>query len=188
MGNRNLSTCCSSGSRDRRIHIWLYALCLLPMMFSSDLFATGESIAVLEFEVNDLTLNPATEAERERAITLRPLMQTALKETHSYNIVSIDPEIQTSADKGVGYLYDKPALVAELGKSVDADYVIVGRVHKASFLFVYFKALVIDVAQQKLVSEQIIEVKGPQQKFSAKGIEALSILVDRDIQALVGGS
>lgn len=188
MGNRNLSTRCSCDRRNRRLHVLLYALCLLPMMLASELFATGESIAVLEFEVHDLTLNPATEAERERAITLRPLMQTALRDTHGYNIVSIDPEIQSEADKGVGYLYDKPALVAELGEPVNADYVIVGRVHKASFLFVYFKALIIDVAQKKLVSEQIIEVKGPQQKFSAKGIEALSILVDLDIQALISGS
>lgn len=166
----------------------LVALCLLFVLPVGTLFAAGESIAVLDFEVNDLTINPAIDAERERAITLRPLMQTALEDAHGYQIVELGPDVQQAADKGFGYLYDKPTVVAELGESIDADYVIVGRVHKASFLFVYFKALVIDVRQAKLVSEQIIEVKGPQRKFSAKGIEALSILIDSDIQELVKGS
>jgi len=174
--------------RPSQIKIGLLVVSLFFTLHASALFAAGESILVLDYEVNDLTMNPATEAEKERAITLGPLMQTALKDAHGYQIVELEADVQESADKGFGYLYDKPAVVAELGESVDADYVIVGRVHKASFLFVYFKALVIDVRQAKLVSEQIIEVKGPQRKFSAKGIEALSILVDRDIQQLIKGS
>ena len=150
--------------------------------------AEQPTIAVLDFEVNDLTLNPAIEAEKERAATLRPLMEQELGESHGYALAQIAAETQAEADKGFGYLYDKPALAAELGLEVGADYVIVGRVHKASFLFVYFKVLIVDVKSGRLVSEQIIEVKGPQRKFSAKGIEALTILVDRDIQTLINGS
>ncbi len=168
--------------------VWVLAALFALMLYSDATPARGEKIAVLDFEVYDLTLNPAVEQEKERAATLRPLMQKALAETHQYEVVELDPEIQQAADKGVGYIYDKPALAAELGQQAGADWIIVGRVHKASFLFVYFKALIVDVKTGKLVSEQLIEVKGPQRKFTDKGVDALSILIDRDIQQLVSGS
>lgn len=166
------------------------ALALLAVIALSvdHAFGKDESIAVLDFEVHDLTMNPAVEQEQQRAATLRPLLQEALAEKHGYNIVEVDVEVQKSSDKGVGYLYDKPALAADLGKDVGADWVIVGRVHKATYLFVYFKALIVDVKSGKLVSEQLIEVKGPQRKFTGKGVEALSILIDRDLRSLIDGS
>lgn len=177
----------SNSARSSHRLPWVLAALTL-LLFANQAIGAGEKIAVLDFEVHDLTLNPAVEQEKERAATIRPLMQKALVETHQYEVVEIDPEIQQSADKGVGYLYDKPALAAELGEQVGADWVIVGRVHKASFLFVYFKALIVNVKSGKLVSEQLIEVKGPQTKFTNKGVEALTILIDSDIQELVNGS
>jgi len=163
------------------------ALLCLPLTFNQA-SARGEPVAVLDFEVKDLTMNPAIEDEQERAAKLRPLMQTALADQHGYDVKEIDPEVQRQADKGVGYLYDKPALVAELGKQVGADWVVVGRVHKPTYLFVYFKALIVNVQTGRIVSEQIIEVKGPPLKFTKKGVEALSVLIDEDIQKLAGGS
>ena len=53
---------------------------------------------------------------------------------------------QGDADKGVGYLFDHADAAAALGRAAGADWVIVGRVHKASFLFVYFKVHVVNVA------------------------------------------
>lgn len=185
MNNETIKS--KDGLRPNRLALLLPALLSL-LVFSNSAIAKGEKIAILDFEVHDLTMNPAVEQEKERAATLRPLMQKALRETHQYEVVEIDPEIQQAADKGVGYIYDRPALAAELGAQVGADWIIVGRVHKATFLFVYFKALIVNVESGKLVSEQLIEVKGPQRKFTDKGVEALSNLIDSDIQELVNGS
>jgi hypothetical protein len=130
-------------------------------------------VAVLDFELNDLTLDPANAAERERTASIKPLLEKALAAAKQ-SIVTVDPAAQGAADKGVGYLFDHADAAAALGRAVGARWVIVGRVHKASFLFVYFKAHVVDVASGGQVADLVVEVKGPQKALTVRGVDSLS--------------
>jgi hypothetical protein len=60
------------------------------------------------------------------------------------------------------------------GKSAGADWVAVGRVHKASFLFVYFKVHLVDARTGALAADLVVEVKGPQQALTRRGVESLA--------------
>jgi hypothetical protein len=135
--------------------------------------AQADRIAVLEFELNDLTLDPGNAAERERTASIKPLLAKALTKANHTTIV-VDAVTQAVADKGVGYLFDHADAAAALGRDAGADWVIVGRVHKASFLFVYFKAHVVKAATAEQIADLVVEVKGPQKALTARGVESLA--------------
>ncbi|MFL6577689.1 MAG: DUF2380 domain-containing protein [Povalibacter sp.] len=132
-----------------------------------------DRIAVLEFELNDLTLDPRNTAELERTASIRPMLEKVLTQAN-YTIASVDTTAQDDADKGVGYLFDHADAAATLGHSAGADWVVVGRVHKASFLFVYFKVHVVKVATAEQIADLVVEVKGPQKALTAQGVESLA--------------
>jgi hypothetical protein len=135
--------------------------------------APEDRIAVLEFELNDLTLDPGNSAELERTASIKPMLEQALIAAH-HPIVAVDAAAQGAADKGVGYLFDHADVAAELGRAAGADWVIVGRVHKPTFLFVYFKAHVVKVATAEQVADLVVEVKGPQKALTGRGVENLA--------------
>jgi len=100
-------------------HIVFLLLCLV----SINLYATP-SIAVLEFELKDLTLKPGVPAEIKRTASIKPLLEGELRSA-GYQIVNIPLPAQQEADSGVGYLFDHADVVAKLGKKFGADYVLV---------------------------------------------------------------
>jgi hypothetical protein len=144
-----------------------------PMPPSDSNRSNGNAIAVLDFELNDLTLDPNNATERERTASIRPMLQEALT-AHEFRTVDVDPEAQSAADEGVGYLFDHSDVAASLGKAVGADWIVVGRVHKSSFLFAYLKAHVVNTRTGAQVGDLVVEVKGPQQSLTRRGVEALA--------------
>jgi hypothetical protein len=130
-------------------------------------------IAVLEFELKDTTLAPAIPAEIVRTASIKPLLEQELKKS-GYDIVAIASSDQRSADAGVGYLFDHPDSAAQLAKKYDADYVIVGRLHKPSFLFFYLMAHLIEIDKAQLIANYISEVKGGEKQLILKGVESLA--------------
>jgi hypothetical protein len=131
------------------------------------------AIAVLDFELNDLTLDPNNAAERERTASIRPLLEEALV-AGGARIMRIEPAAQSAADKGFGFLFDHADEAAGLGRAAGADWVIVGRVHKASFLFVYLMVHVVEVSSSKQVADLVVEVKGPQKTLTGRGVQRLA--------------
>lgn len=131
------------------------------------------SVAVLEFELKDLTLDPNNPAELARTASLKTMLEQTLAARH-FRIVAIDSRAQQDADKGAGYLFDHADAAAALGRAAGADWVIVGRVHKASFLFVYLKAHVVNVRAQSEAADLVVEIKGPQKQLTQRGVDSLA--------------
>src|SRR5688572_17437035 len=78
------------------------------LLFATVAFAeTPTRIAVLDFELKDLTLDPGNAAEIERTASIRPMLEKALKDA-SQATVAVDPAAQSTSDRGVGYLFDHP--------------------------------------------------------------------------------
>ncbi|BBL70994.1 DUF2380 domain-containing protein [Methylogaea oryzae] len=141
-------------------------------------------IAVLDFELHDITSNPGVAEEVRRTASLKPLLESSLSGKNGYRIVAVDADVQRAASHGFGYLWDHPDEAALLGKSLGSRFVIVGRVSKPSFLFVHFTARVVDVQTGRLVEEFVVEVKGQQQNFSGKGVENLARQIDAKLQTV----
>ena len=150
-------------------------LCLM----SNSAFAETK-IAILDFELKDLTLAPRIPAEIKRTASIKPLLEGELKKA-DYVIIDIDPESQKFADSGVGYLFDHNDVAAKLGKQFGADYVLVGRLHKPSFLFAYVMGHLIRVSDAKLIGNYVSEAKGPNRKLTIKAVESLTVKIDKTL-------
>jgi hypothetical protein len=140
-------------------------------------------IAVLDFELMDMTLAPGIPAEIARTASIKPMLENALKKS-GFEIVSINSEAQQQATAGVGYLFDHPDAAAQLAGQYGADYVLVGRLHKPSFLFFYLLGHLVDVKKQTLAGEYTDEVKGGEKKLVAKGVESLTEKVSKTLSTL----
>jgi hypothetical protein len=167
-----------------------YSLIALLGLFSNGAaFAEDIRIAILDFELNDLTLNltsnPVNPEEVERTASLKSLLQKAIDAKGGYKIVDIDSETQRKANLGFGYLFDHHDAAAELGQKFEANWIVVGRNHKASFLFVYFQIHLINTKTKQLVGGFTVEVKGQQKKITPKGIARLAEQIDETIRASV---
>ena len=136
--------------------------------------AQKSAIAVLDFELNDLTLTPGIPEEQERTASIGPLLRQFLESRYDFDVVEIDSGTQNAADKAFGYLFDHHDVAADLGREAESDWIVVGRVHKASFLFVYLKVHVIDTKARRLIADLTVEVKGPQRRLTIKGVETLA--------------
>ncbi|WP_020485473.1 DUF2380 domain-containing protein [Methylomonas sp. MK1] len=137
-------------------------------------------IAVLDFELKDLTLAPGVPAELQRTASIKPLLEQELKRA-GYVIVAIPNQVQQAANSGVGYLFDHADAAAQLGKQFQADYILVGRLHKPSFLFAYLMGRLVKVADGKLIGDYISESKGPNASLTIKAVESLTTKIDHDL-------
>ncbi len=164
----------------RRHFISTLFICVF-LLLSKGTLAEDIKIAVLDFELKDLTLAPGVPAEIKRTASIKPLLEGELKSAN-YHIISIDKQSQARADGGVGYLFDHHDVAAQLGQRFGADYIIVGRLHKPSFLFAYLMVHLIRVQDEKLIGDYVSEAKGPNQKLTIKAVESLTVKIDRDLE------
>lgn len=155
-----------------------FLLCLTSINLHA---ASIPNIAVLEFELKDLTLKPGVLAEIKRTASIKPLLEGELRSA-GYQITVIPLSAQQEADSGVGYLFDHADVVAGLGKKFGADYVLVGRLHKPSFLFAYVMGNLVRVSDARLVGKFISESKGPNAELTIKAVESLTAKIDDTLE------
>lgn len=150
----------------------VFVLLFLLTLFSGSVYAEVR-IGVLDVELKDVTLLPNRPEERERTASIQPLLTTELEKA-GVVVLAIDSSAQQAATMGKGYLFDHADVAAQLGKKVGADYVIVGRLHKPSFLFAYLLAQVVEVKSGMLIDSLSVEAKGSGKKTTAKAVEVLA--------------
>ncbi|MGX2041771.1 DUF2380 domain-containing protein [Methylocaldum sp. MU1018] len=147
--------------------------------------SASSTIAVLDFELNDVTSNPGLAEEAERTASLKRMLEESLS-AKGYRIAAIAPAAQADAAKGFGYLWSHPDEAAALGRNGGSEFVVVGRLHKPSFLFVYLMAHLVDAKTGNVVGDFIVEVKGQQRNFTGRGIEALARQIDARLKKIRG--
>ena len=140
-------------------------------------------IAILDFELRDLTLAPGIPAEVQRTASIKPMLEAEL-ERAGYKIVTIDLASQREADGGVGYLFDHHDSAAELAKNAGADYILIGRLHKPSFLFAYIMGHLVRANDGQLIGNYISEIKGGDEKLTLKGVESFAVKIDHDLDKI----
>jgi len=153
----------------------VFFLCL----FSVGVFAET-SIAILDFELKDLTLAPRIPAEIERTASIKAMLEGELKRA-GYKIIAVDLDTQREANAGFGYLFDHNDIAAELANKAGADYVLVGRLHKPSFLFAYLMGHLIKTNDGGLIENYVVETKGGDKKLTLKAVETLAEKIDENL-------
>lgn len=164
----------------KNLTVLFFALVVCWLVFPAN---AQPKIAVLDFELKDLTLLPGIPEEVERTASVKPMLEEGLTKS-GFGIVHIPLDAQTRATSGFGYLFDHHDLSAELAKEYGADYVIVGRLHKPSFLFIYLMAHLVDVKHGRLIADYLSEVKGSHKKLTRKGVEDLTVKINETFKNL----
>ena len=98
-----------------------------------------------------------------------------------FTMIAVSNESRNDADKSVGYLFDCATCSAELGRNHNADYIIIGRLHKPTYLFSYLIARVFDTKTNELVKEYRSEVKGTPSKSIPGAVGLLLHKINKDI-------
>jgi hypothetical protein len=151
---------------------------LLFLLLISFETIAAPKIAVLDFELKDLTLAPGIPTEIQRTASIKPLLEAELRKG-GYEIVNIPISAQNQANSGIGYLFDHPDVAGQLGKQFNADYVLVGRLHKPSFLFAYLMGNMAKVSTGQWAGNFISESKGPNAELTIKAVESLVVKIDK---------
>jgi hypothetical protein len=163
--------------------VWLPRTALLISLYvlaQSPLLA-AVTVAIFEFELKDLTLMPGGTKELERTASLKPLLEQALDNKGGYELLPVDPKLVAAADAGIGYLFEHHDVAAEIGRGLGAEWILVGRLHKPTFLFAYLMVHLIKVDSGQLAGNFIVEVKGQPEVTTKKGVEKLSEQIHRAI-------
>ncbi len=144
-------------------------------------------VAVLEFELNDLSLLPASSNEQQRTKSLGPMLQETLSKMGGYLMISVAPDSQQHANTGAGYLSAHHDTAAKLGRQFGADWVVVGRLQKSNDLFAYLRVQLVDVHAQRRVGEFYTEIKGPIRNatLTQRGVQRIAGQIDTAIKRRV---
>lgn len=145
----------------------------MSLLLLSNAFAAPR-IAILNFELNDITSLPNTPQEQLRTATIRPLLEQAISLTGDFEIIDVNAEAQAQANSSFGYLFRFSDLAAKLGEQFGADWIVVSQHSKPSFLFSYLMAHVINVKTRTLVASYAIELKGTHEKVTQRGVKSLA--------------
>lgn len=158
-----------------------FAGLILIMAYCNSLYASPR-IAVLAFELNDITSLPNTPKEIIRTASIKPLFEQALSLEGDYEFMQISPTAQSAANPGLGYLFKFHDIAAKLGQQFSAEWIIVGQHSKPSFLFSYLMVHVVHVKTGKLIARYDLELKGNHEKVTWRGVKKLA----EEISALIG--
>lgn len=111
-------------------------------------YAAGASsrITVIPFESYNLTPIADSSGDRHYVASLSGMLETAIHDTLGLEIVNVDPATTDQANAGFRY----PTAAAQLAARYDADWIVVGRLHKPSFLFSYLMVRLIDVSSGEI--------------------------------------
>jgi hypothetical protein len=154
---------------------------VLILAFCTNLHAEI-AIAILPFELNDITSLPNTQAELARTASMKPLLEQAMIQLGEYKIISIPAGEYKAENAGLGYLFRFHDIATKLGEKVGADWVVVSQHSKPSFLYSYLIAHVINVKTGRMAARFDVELKGNHQKVTRRGIRRLS----REINKMLG--
>ncbi len=153
------------------------------------LCAFGDNnVAVLDFELHDLSLLPGSARELRRVSRVAPLLRDVLLTKGDYAITTVDRGAQQSANAGAGYLFTHGDSAADLGRQWGADWVLVGQLQKSNDLFAYLTVQLVNVHTQRRVGEFCSEIKGPigNDRLTQRGVERLADQIDTAIKKLSG--
>jgi hypothetical protein len=137
-------------------------------------------IAILDFELSDVTLAPGIPAEIKRTAAIKTMLEGELKKA-GYIIIPINLANQHQANAGFGYLFNHNDVAAELARRAGADYVLVGRLHKPSYLFAYLMGHLINANDGGLIENYVVETKGGETKLTLKAVETLTSKIDYNL-------
>lgn len=127
------------------IRALLVVLAILPLSAAGEALKDTR-IVVLDFQLHDMTDLPNAPAELKRIAFLSASFKEKLAEK-GLQLVAPSEKLQAELqDNNAAYLFERPELAAKLAKDSGADYLVLGLALKPTYLFVYPRIKLVDLA------------------------------------------
>ncbi len=160
---------------------------IVSIFFTHHLAWGASKIAVPDFELLNLTIQLSDQQkiaainakDQQKLRDIEHFLRKALDDKAEFSVITISAADKDAADKGIGYLFDCAQCAAELGKSHNADYIVIGRLHKPTYLFSYIIVRIFDTRTNKLVKEFRSEIKGDSSKNIPSAIDNIIAKIDK---------
>lgn len=153
------------------------------LLFTTSTTFAATRIAVLDFELNDITSLPNTQTELQRTASMAPLLIQAINQPGKYQALAVASDVQKSANAGFGYLFRNPDEAVKLGQQQQVDLILVSQHSKPSFLFSYLWVYLLDVKTATTLARYDIELKGLHEKVTQHAIATLAKKIQQTLAA-----
>lgn len=137
-----------------------FMVCLLTAgLMNTAMAADGPKVAVIAFELNDMTGIPNAQEELQRVDLLSTKFNENLK-SKGINIVPAGSKVKEEIERhSPTYLYDNIETAIDLNKDSGADFLLIGVAFKPTYLFVYPRLIMVDVKQKKVVMSKVSQLE-----------------------------
>lgn len=160
----------------------IIAFCVLITIIPGVCYALPR-VAVLAFELNDITSLPNTPMERSRTASFQALLENAFEQSGKYELIRINAKDQRQANASLGYLFRFPYEAAKLGKKFGANWIIVGQHSKPSFLESSLIVDVVNVNKNAIAAEFYIDLKGNHKNVTMRAILKLFTKINNSLSS-----
>lgn len=117
-------------------------------------------VMVVDFPLNDLTDLPNPPEEIARTADFNQYFKQRLLDD-GIELVPVTDNIKAvAAAQSATYLFDHPDIAAELAKDSGADYILLGVAMKPTYLFVYPRLLLVDIATKRKAFTAYVQMEG----------------------------
>ena len=122
--------------------------------------ASIAKVMVLDFPLNDLTDLPNPPEEIARTADFNQYFKQRLADD-GIELVPVTDNIEAvAAAQSATYLFDHPDIAADLAKGSGADYILIGVAMKPTYLFVYPRLLLVEIATKRKAFTAYVQMEG----------------------------
>ncbi len=117
-------------------------------------------VMLVDFPLNDLTDLPNPPEEIARIADFNRFFKQRLLDD-GVQLVPVSDNIKTvAAAQSATYLFDHPDIAADLAKGSGADYILLGVAMKPTYLFVYPRLLLVEIATKRKAFTAYVQMEG----------------------------
>lgn len=147
-------------------------------------------VMVVDFLLNDLTDLPNPPEEIARTADFNQYFKQRLLDD-GVVLVPVTNNIKVvTATQSATYLFDHPEIAADLAKGSGADYILIGVAMKPTYLFVYPRLLLVEIATKRKAFTAYVQMEGSwlEKTTTANSARRLAEKVSNELKELCCGT
>jgi hypothetical protein len=169
----------------------IFIVCFLSLVAGLSLAASPSKVLqakvmVLDFPLNDLTDLPNPPEELARTADFNQYFKQRLVDEGVELVPVTDNVTAMTTSQSATYLFDHPDIAADLAKDSGADYVLIGVAMKPTYLFVYPRLLLVEIATKRKAFTAYVQMEGSwlEKTTTANSAQRLAEKVTNELKRL----
>jgi hypothetical protein len=157
-----------------------------PSLAESPNKAVLAKVMVLDFPLNDLTDLPNPPEEIARTADFNQYFKQQLVNEGVELVPVTDNITAVTTSQSATYLFDHPDIAADLAKDSGADYILIGVAMKPTYLFVYPRLLLVEIATKRKAFTAYVQMEGSwlEKTTTANSAQRLAEKVSNELKRL----